>query len=266
MTGDEFTLTLAGIAGDLPDGHIAAWDEVLRRAAGPDPAVEAALTDTRPGHAIAMQARRLVTAWRADAPHLPGPAVALALRSAAYVHRQHAAQRTDVVISGPTSPSVPVRLTSSVVVEVIRAARRSLLVVSFAAYGVTEVVSELVAAADRGVRIDLVLESSMDDGGALRGPVGAAAAFAQLRDRATFWHWPATRRSAPGTSRPALQAKIVAADERTALISSANLTDRALNHNLEVGVVLRDPSAVRKLIAHFTALMNRQTGPLEPLR
>ncbi|XTZ17890.1 DISARM system phospholipase D-like protein DrmC [Micromonospora echinospora] len=263
--GDEFVRALAGIAGDLPDGHLAAWDEVLSRAAGPGPAVEAALTDTRPGHAVATQARRLVDAWRAAAPDLPGPAVALALSSAAYVHRQYAAARTEVVISGPTSPSVPVRLTSSVVVELIRAARRSLLVVSFVAYGVTEVVTELVAAADRGVRIDLVLESSIDDGGALRGPVGAAAAFAGLRDRATFWHWPAHRRSAPGTSRPALHAKIVAVDDRAVLISSANLTDRALRRNLEVGVVVRDPWVTRKLVGHFTALMNRQDGPLEPV-
>ena len=113
------------------------------------------------------------------------------------------------------------RLTSSVVVELIRSARASLLVVSFAAYGVPEVVAELRAAADRGVRIDLVLESSAADGGALRGTTGAEAAFTTLRDRAAFWHWPARHRPAVGNSRAALHAKIIAVDQRTALITSA---------------------------------------------
>lgn len=214
---------------------------------------------------MATHTRRLLDAWRTHAPELHGAAVALALSSAAQVHQQVAARRTELVITGPTSPSVPVRLTSSVVTEVIRGARTSLLVVSFAAYGVAEVISELTAAVGRGVHIDLVLESSADDGGALRGAGGASATFARLRNRATFWHWPAARRPQAGNSRAALHAKIIAADGRTALISSANLTDRALSSNLEVGVVLHDPDVVQRLVEHFTALMSQTAGPLEPL-
>ncbi|MFD0817076.1 DISARM system phospholipase D-like protein DrmC [Micromonospora zhanjiangensis] len=265
MSHDGFATILAGIAGALPADHVAAWADVLLAATGPGHPVEADLIDARPGHAISTQARRLITAWRTEAPELPGVAVALALRSAARVHQRAAAERTDLVISGPTSPSVSVRLTSSVVVEVIRAARQSLLVVSFAAYGVAEVVGELVAAAERDVRIDLVLESAAADGGALRGPSGAAAAFAALRERATFWHWPGDRRTGVGDSRPALHAKLITADTRTALISSANLTDRALTRNLEVGAVLRDPDVIGRLVAHFSALMDPQHGPLERL-
>ncbi|WP_431880738.1 DISARM system phospholipase D-like protein DrmC [Micromonospora chalcea] len=178
---------------------------------------------------------------------------------------QAAAHRTELVVSGPTSPAVPVRLTSSVVVEVVRAARASLLVVSFAAYGVPEVVDELVPAADRGVRVDLVLESSADDGGTLRGSSGASAAFRKLDSQATFWRWAARTRFAAGTSRPAMHAKIVAADSATALVSSSNLTDRGLSDNLEVGVVLHEPEVVRRLVEHFSALMTG-TGPLKRLR
>ncbi|MFY1668621.1 DISARM system phospholipase D-like protein DrmC [Plantactinospora sp. WMMB334] len=168
--------------------------------------------------------------------------------------------------TSPTPRRRTWRLTSSVVVELIRAARTSLLVVSFAAYGVPEVVAELLAAADRGVRVDLVLESSSVDGGTLRGSAGASAAFTRLRDRAVFWHWPASRRSAAGGSTAAMHAKIIAADRRAALITSANLTDRALSSNLEVGVVLRDPEPVHRLVAHFSALMDTRSGPLERLR
>lgn len=263
MSYETFADTIADIAADLPAGHISAWSATLSTLDIPDADVEAALIDARPGYAVATHARRLVQAWRIEAADLPGPAVALALYSAARVHHRAAAQRTELVISGPTSPSVPVRLTSSVVIEVIRAARQSLLVVNFAAYGVADVISELAAATRRGVHTNLVLESSVEEGGTLRGTIGAAAAFTTLRNSATFWHWPAHRRPTAGNSRAALHAKIIAADTSVAMISSANLTDRGLSSNLEVGIVLHDPHVVDRLVQHFTALMNPRTGPLE---
>ncbi|MEO3778164.1 DISARM system phospholipase D-like protein DrmC [Micromonospora sp. B11E3] len=266
MSHERFAEVVADLAAALPAAHVAAWAGVLARVGGPgDGGVAAELIDARPGYAVAAHAARLVASWRAEAPDLSGSAVALALRGAALLQQHAEARRTELVVSGPTSASVPVRLTSSVVVQIIRTARSSLLVASFAAYGISEVVAELRAAAGRGVRIDLVLESSAEDGGALRGRSGAATAFATLRDQATFWHWPAARRAAGGSPHAALHAKFIAADGEVALISSANLTDRALSHNIEVGVVLRDPDVVRRLVAHFHALTDPSGGPLERL-
>ncbi|WP_396449455.1 hypothetical protein [Actinomadura sp.] len=54
-----------------------------------------------------------------------------------------------IAVSGPMSDAVPLRLTSQVALEVIREATNSLLIVSFAAHGVTEIVSELARTADR---------------------------------------------------------------------------------------------------------------------
>ncbi|MGC5330457.1 phospholipase D-like domain-containing protein [Micromonospora sp. DT62] len=68
-----------------------------------------------------------------------------------------------------------------------------------------------------------------------------------------------------GNAHAALHAKLIAADSRVALISSANLTDRALSHNIEVGVVLHDPEVARKLVAHFQALTDSRTGVLQQL-
>ncbi|MFV2010626.1 MULTISPECIES: DISARM system phospholipase D-like protein DrmC [unclassified Micromonospora] len=255
--------TVAELAAELPAGHVAGWAGVLASVQRPDATVEAALIDARPGYAVAGHARRLVAAWRTHAPGLPGPAVALALRSAAHLQRRAEARRTELVVSGPSSPAVAVRLTRSVVVELIRQARRSLLMVSFAAYGVAEVVAEVSAAADRGVRVDLVSESGAADGGPLRGVTGADV-FAGLGDRVACWHWPAARRQ-PGRSLPALHAKVIAADTEAALVSSANLTDRALSDNLEVGVVVRDAAVVRRLVDHFAALMEPRTGVLRRL-
>jgi cardiolipin synthase C len=172
------------------------------------------------------------------------------------------ARRSDIVISGPVSDWTTVRLTASVISELIHDCRESLLIVSFAAFGVTEVVQELARAARRGVRIDLVLETTAEEGGALHGPVAAAAAFEAIRQDANFWTWPAARRPAIGASRAVLHAKLVAADERVALLGSANLPDKALALNLELGVIIRDPDVVHTLVSHFRSLMRPGSGPL----
>ncbi|MEU8021020.1 DISARM system phospholipase D-like protein DrmC [Micromonospora haikouensis] len=267
MSHERFAEVIVDLAATLPAEHVTAWAGVLmgvdRSTDGTTVAAE--LIDVRPGFSVGAHAGRLVRSWRTEAPDLPGPAVALALRSAALLRQRADAHRTELAVSGPTTSSVPVRLTSSVVVEVVRAARSSLLVASFAAYGVAEVIAELRSAAHRGVHIDLILESSAEHGGALRGSSGAAAAFAALRQQATFWHWPAARRAASGNPHAALHAKFIAADGEVALVSSANLTDRALSHNIEVGVVLHDPGVVGRLVAHFRALTAPEVGPLQRL-
>ena len=100
----------------------------------------------------------------------------------------------------------------------------------------------------------------------MRGPVGAAAAFdahpagCDVLDLACQ-----PRRPAIGASRAALHAKLVAADERVALLGSANLTDKALALNLELGVIIRDPEVVRRMVRHFRSLMRPGVGVLQSL-
>jgi putative cardiolipin synthase len=266
----DLTAVIASLAKQLPLAHVRAWARVLSTETGPDDGpevrpVEARLIEARPGYALGSAAAALMAAWRAADPPPAGTAIALALEAAATVQKQAEAHRSDVVVSGPASDVAPVRLTSSVIAEVIRDSRDSLLVVSFAAFGVAEVVHELERAAKRGVRIDLVLETTAQDGGTLHGQIGAASAFAGLQDHATFWTWPASRRPAVGASRAALHAKLIAADECTAMLGSANLTDKALVHNLELGVIIRDPDVVRRIVHHFRFLMRPGTGPIEPV-
>ncbi len=269
-TSGDLAAVVAELVGQLPPGHLAAWARVLRNlpvdgyAADPRE-LEARMIEARPGVALGGAAARLIAAWEAAAPPLPGTAVAMALESAGLVAGQAAARRSDIVVSGPVSDSAAARLTGSVISELVHDCRDSLLIVSFAAFGVTEVVHELARAARRGVRIDLVLETTAEEGGALHGPVGAAAAFDAIRQDATFWTWPAARRPAVGASRAALHAKLVAADERVALLGSANLTDKALALNLELGVIIRDPEVVRRIVRHFRSLMRPGEGVLQPL-
>ncbi|GGT82660.1 hypothetical protein GCM10010244_03950 [Streptomyces coeruleorubidus] len=165
---------------------------------------------------------------------MTGSGLALALATARSFPRPRPAQ---VVVSGPMSAALPTRLTSGVAVEVIRSADTSLLIASFAAHGARDVVTEIGRAVGRGVQVDLLLEESTQ----------AAAAFTALPDKVHVWH-------RVGASA-VLHAKLIAADRHTALLGSANLTDRALSDNIELGVVLRDPSTVEPLVAHFRWLL-----------
>ncbi|MEV6981661.1 DISARM system phospholipase D-like protein DrmC [Sphaerisporangium sp. NPDC051017] len=255
---EGFAHEVAVLAGEVPFPHVLAWAELLRTAPGPGDEVLARLIEARPS--AVSHAVRFVKAWRRHAPEMPGAGVAFGLEAAARVHLAESAARPSIVVSGPTSDAVPVRLTLSAVTEIVRAARESLLVVSFAAYRVDEIARELAAATERGVRVDLILEGGPEEGGTLRGPTGAAA-FRLLRGKATFWTWPPNRRPA-GAS---LHAKLLAADRKIALLGSANLTRRALLTNIEIGVILRDPGAVSRIVAHFHTLMRPGSGPLEPV-
>jgi cardiolipin synthase C len=62
-----------------------------------------------------------------------------------------------------------------------------------------------------------------------------------------------------------MHAKLLAADTNVALLSSANLTDKALGDNLELGLLVRDPEVVRRIVGHFRSLMRPGIGPLEPV-
>ncbi|MFB8032344.1 DISARM system phospholipase D-like protein DrmC [Streptomyces sp. NPDC056004] len=184
-------------------------------------------------------------AWRDESPQLPGSALALSLATAAAAE-ENTDPSAGLVVSGPTSPAIPVRLTNGIAVDVIRSACESLLIASFAAYGITEIVTELRAASERNVRIDLLLEE----------PTAAARAFGPLGDQVRIRH------RAGGTGHTSLHAKVTAADRHTALLGRANLTGRGLSRNVEIGVILRDSRAVGRLVDH----LRWPTGPEGLLR
>lgn len=52
-----------------------------------------------------------------------------------------------------------------------------------------------------------------------------------------------------------MHAKAAIADDKLALVTSANLTDRAVSDNLELGVLIRGGDVPRRLEAHFRELM-----------
>ncbi|MQS37633.1 DISARM system phospholipase D-like protein DrmC [Streptomyces katsurahamanus] len=272
MTGDNASETvpslaevIAGLVATLPATHLAAWIKVLRTVHAPDGRTESRLIAAHPGLGLGPRAGLLLAAWRSTDPQPPGVALALALEAAASRYEQDlAAHRVEIAVSGPVSDAVSVRLTASVAIRVIRAADATLLVTSYAAFGVQEIVKEIRAAADRGVSVDLVLETARASGGRLHGEVDGRAAFHELRFHPDvhLWQWANDERHGPGGRRGSMHAKVIAADRKAALLGSANLTSNAYSDNLEIGAVIRDPGAVASLVDHFISLMRSAEGPL----
>ena len=63
-------------------------------------------------------------------------------------------------------------------------------------------------------------------------------------------HWPASSRP-PGAS---LHAKVIVVDDQVALVGSANLTSRAMESNLECGILIRGGPQPRAVRNHITGL------------
>ncbi|MFI7317593.1 DISARM system phospholipase D-like protein DrmC [Streptomyces venezuelae] len=247
MSG-QLAQLLAELGRRLPPPQLSGWAEALRLAAEPSPGVVSRLAQVSPAAGLGAQAAALCRLWGTEEPACHGRSLALALETAAAQYGECRPDRVaQLVVSGPVSAAVSLRLTSSVVIDVIRAAHESLLVVSFAAYGVENVVEEIRRAARRGVRVDILLERS----------TAAARVFEPLDGKVHVTQWDRSQQlPSAGSGGPAgsLHAKLIAADRHTALVGSANLTDRALKQNIEVGVILRGRETVGRIVDHFQAL------------
>ena len=174
--------------------------------------------------------------------------LALALEAAGEACDRDRDRSIRPVWTGPDAGQ-PVRLTASVMAEVIASAKRRLLVISFAAYRIPQVLAGLEAAAQRGVTVDIVLETAEDSGGALS--FDQLPAFAEL-DGVRVWHWPADKRPPAGGS---LHAKALVSDDDVVLVTSANLTGHALANNIELGLLAHDRSAASGITTHVAGLM-----------
>lgn len=207
----------------------------------------------------------LQDAWSATGPDLSGPALALLLRtslaSVAAFRRQVPA--TQVVWTGPKVEGSFLRATREVVRELVRGARAQLLVVGYwiaareDSEGIIEgIIASFADAVTRGVSVSLVVDERVRLDGRDNWQVLVSA-------------WPAgvslpkilTWRLPPGDQHLKLHAKVLVADRRDALVTSANLTSYAMDRNMEMGVrIVGHPAA--DIARHFDLL--EAHGVLEP--
>ncbi len=178
--------------------------------------------------------------------------------------------RPDLVWSGPEVPGLHARDTRRVFEELLGSAQRSVWASTYAFFDGPQAFRVLAQRMDAEpqVRVTLLLNIQRR-----RGDTTAADQLVRrFADR--FW-----TKDWPGSSRPrvfydpralelqgpsgVLHAKAIVIDEEIALVTSANLTEAALDRNIELGLLVRDRALAASVSTHFRILIER--GLLMPL-
>ena len=238
---------IAEVLERLSDTQLAALAHACSTAITPPPALSDIVAGAPPAAVEAVAV--LCTAW-ATTPGLTGAGIALALHTGLAARQAADRRGTRPVWTGPGATGEQ-RLTAAVIHELLAEARERILLVSYATYTLPEVAHDLRAAAERGCRVDVVFETTVDSDGAYKGP---AIPFANVPGLIR-WRWPRPKRPAGAV----LHAKVLVIDGRCALIGSANLTGRALSANLEAGLLTRDPELAAAIEAHIQELCAKGT-------
>ncbi len=150
-----------------------------------------------------------------------------------------------------------VRRIDQALLQLIRAATRELLLVTFAAFKVPEIVTALYEAVKCKAWQRFVAETVEESEGKVS--FNALQTLGQaFAGNVEVFVWPLSKRSKDAIGRHgSLHAKCAVADRTIAFISIANLTDYALNLNMEVGVVVRGGILPEALAAQFDRLGQR---------
>jgi phosphatidylserine/phosphatidylglycerophosphate/cardiolipin synthase-like enzyme len=172
--------------------------------------------------------------------------------------------RPDFVWSGPEVMGLHARHTRRVYEELLGSAERTVLASTYAFFDGPRAFDVLSRRMDSrpGLGVTLLLNIQRKKG----DTTAADQLVRRFADR--FW-----RVDWPGVSRPAvyydpraidldgpsgvLHAKAVVVDSEAVFVTSANLTEAALDRNIEVGLLVRDRALAASIASHFRALIDR---------
>ncbi|MCC7359022.1 MAG: hypothetical protein IT317_06075 [Anaerolineales bacterium] len=202
------------------------------------------------------QVRGLLGLWRMVAPSVPPVAIGLALQTAARTAESFRQEQSlELVWTGPVSDVIPLRRTDQALLQLIHAAQRRLLIVSFAVYKANAIAQALVQAARRSVAVDICLESPSASEGKVTYDMFAALG-PEVQRHARLYVWPLDQRPVSTTGHHgSLHAKLAVADGQTLLISSANLTEHAMTLNMEMGMLVSGGEWPARVAQHFQRLI-----------
>ena len=176
---------------------------------------------------------------------------------------QVASRRTapDFVWSGPEVAGLHARDTRRVYEELLGSAARSAWVTTYAFFDGPRAFEVLARRMDEtpGLAVTLLLNVQRKKG----DTTDADHLVSRFADRFSTEEW-------PGSDRPqvfydprsldlnggagVLHAKAVVVDDEAVFVTSANLTEAALDRNIEIGLLVRDRTLAATMTRHFTTL------------
>jgi phosphatidylserine/phosphatidylglycerophosphate/cardiolipin synthase-like enzyme len=166
------------------------------------------------------------------------------LRTAIAERRYRPVPRVDLVWTGPEALVSTARDTLVVVRQLFENARKSVLIGGYAFDHGRDIFAPLhVAMTERGVETTIFLN---DAEGFLKENWPFGEPFPSIF---------CDPRTAEPESRFSLHAKCIVVDERRALVTSANFTDRGQTRNIEMGVLVDDPSLATRLVHQWRGLI-----------
>ena len=246
---------------DLPDEHVAHLTDLLQAEIKTDWArLSHLLRIAIPQLEFQERIRHFIKDWETLRP-IPTPhevALLLQTASASLIHERNK-QKVELTWTGPRSPQISLRRTDQALIELISGARKRILIVSFAVYKAKIILASLEKAADRSVEITVILESpEVSEGKIAYSTIRALGAA--LREKSKIFVWPYTKRATtPDGKIGSLHAKIGVADGDHLYLSSANLTDYAMNINMEMGVLIHGGELPSRIEQHFAELIGDGT-------
>ena len=193
-----------------------------------------------------------------------GPAAGAWIRTVEQAAVGLSSQKPDLVWSGPEVPGLHARDTRRVYEELLGSAERSIWASTYAFFDGPKAFEVLARRMDERSTLSVTLLLN------IQRKWGDTTTAEQLvrtfADR--FW-----KSDWPGTSRPrvfydpralelhgpggVLHAKAVVADDAAVFITSANLTEAALDRNIELGMLVRDRALAASVTCHFQGLIDR---------
>jgi phosphatidylserine/phosphatidylglycerophosphate/cardiolipin synthase-like enzyme len=200
---------------------------------------------------------------------LTGAAAAAWLRAVARVSAR--VPKPDLVWSGPEVPGLYARNTRRVYEELLGSAERSIWASTYAFFDGPKAFEVLARRMESrpGLRVTLLLN--------IQRKKSDSTASEQLVRRFANHFW---KTDWPGASRPTvfydpraldlegpigvLHAKAVVADEESVFVTSANLTEAALDRNIELGILVRNRAFALTICTYFQTLIDQRLLKLLP--
>jgi phosphatidylserine/phosphatidylglycerophosphate/cardiolipin synthase-like enzyme len=175
---------------------------------------------------------------------------------------QGLADRVELVWTGPEVGPGTSRDTAVVLQSLFDRAERSVLLAGFAVFNGRQVFDRLAANMSRNPSLEVTMFLNISRSSGDGRP--EAKIVSDFRRKFIAEHWPGEKLpelyydpralASEPVKKSVLHAKCVVIDDRWSFITSANFTEAAQERNIEVGVLLDDPSNAAVLKERFLAL------------